>query len=84
MKNLNITVVEELLEGKISNNPDRFDCANGIVFSVNEMNEDIADYFNCYGVEFHELVNGIYYTETIMTVSEFSDLKYINNYKRIA
>jgi hypothetical protein len=84
MKNLDITVVEEMLKGRISKNPNRFEEANGIVFSVNEMNEEIEDYFNYRGIEIYKLVNGIYYTETVMSTAEFSNLDYLLHYKQIA
>lgn len=84
MRNLDITVVEEMLKGRISNNPNRFECANGIVFSVNEMNEEIEDYFNYRGVEIYKLVNGIYYTETVMSTAEFGNLDHLLHYKQIA
>jgi hypothetical protein len=84
MKNLDLTTVEEMLKGRISKNPNRFEEANGIVFSVNEMTEEIEEYFNGHGVEFYKLVNGIYYTETVMSVGEFSNLNHLLHYKQIA
>jgi hypothetical protein len=84
MKNLDIAVVEEMLKGRISKNPNRFEEANGIVFSVNEMTEEIEDYFNYRGIEIYKLVNGIYYTETIMSTGEFSNLDHLIHYKQIA
>lgn len=84
MRNLDITAVEEMLKGRISKNPNRFEEANGIVFSVNEMTEEIEDYFRYRGIEIYKLVNGIYYTETIMSVGEFSNLDHLLHYKKIA
>lgn len=77
MRYLDSQTVEEMLEGKISKNPNRFEEANGIVFSVNNMDENVMNYLSMRGIEFHELVNGIYYTETVMSVVEFGNLDYI-------
>jgi hypothetical protein len=84
MKNLDIKAVEEILKGRISKNPNRFEEANGIVFSVNNMTDELEEYFNGYGIEFYELCSGIYYTETIMTVSEFEQLDHILHTKKVA
>lgn len=84
MKNLEIKTVEEILKGKISNNPNRFEEANGIVFSVNNMNDELEAYFSSRGIEIHELCNGIFYTETVMSVSEFEQLDYILHIKQVA
>lgn len=84
MKHLNLEAVEEILEGKISKNPKRFECANGVVFTVNNMNEEVEEYFSSRGVEFYQLGNGIFYTETIMSISEFSQLDYILHTQRVA
>lgn len=77
MQHLNLQVVEEILEGQISTNPHRFEAANGIVFSVNVMDEEVMDYLAGHGVEWYKLVSGIYYTETIMSIPEFEQLDYI-------
>jgi hypothetical protein len=84
MRNLDINIVEEMLEGKISKNLNRFECANGIVFSVNNMNDQVKEYFADRGIEHHELVSGIYYTETIMTAAEFSNLDHVMYTKKLA
>lgn len=84
MKNINLSVVEEILKGRISKNPNRFEEANGIVFSVNEITEEIEDYFYYRGIEIYKLVEGIYYTETILSAGEFSNLDYVMDYKQIA
>jgi CRISPR/Cas system-associated endonuclease Cas3-HD len=84
MQHITIEVVEEILNGKISTNPSRFEEANGIVFSVHDMSEPMADYFRPRGVEFHELVSGIYYTETVMSFAEFVQLAPIMHAKQVA
>jgi hypothetical protein len=84
MKNIDLVTVEEILKGRISKNPNRFEEANGIVFSVNEMSDEIEDDFLSRGVEIYKLVNGIYYTETVMSTGEFSNLDYVMDYKVIA
>lgn len=84
MQKLTLQTVEEILKGKISKNPNRFNCANGIVFSVNKMTDDIHSYFSERGIEINELVSGIYYTETVMSVAEFEQLDHVMNAKHIA
>jgi hypothetical protein len=84
MKNLDLVTVEEMLKGRISKNPNRFEEANGIVFSVNEMTEEMEDYFYNRGIEFYTLVSGIYYTETILSATEFGSLDNVMDYKQIA
>jgi hypothetical protein len=84
MKHVTIAVVEEMLQGKISNNPNRFEAANGVMFAVNKMTEEVASYFSAMGVEYHELVKDIFYTETVMSTAEFSQLDYVMNIKHLA
>ncbi|MDH6674380.1 hypothetical protein M2277_005072 [Paenibacillus sp. LBL] len=84
MRHLTIEVIEEMLKGRISTNPNRFEEANGIVFSVNETTQEVLEYFESRGIELYELVKDIFYTETIMTVSEFENLKYVMHVKHIA
>ncbi|MGG3471501.1 hypothetical protein ABES02_29055 [Neobacillus pocheonensis] len=68
----------------ISKNSKRFEEANGIIFTVNEMTDEIKEYFDGRGIEFHELINGIYYTETVMSMTEFKQLENIIQIKHIA
>lgn len=84
MRHLTIEVIEEMLKGRISSNPSRFEEANGIAFSVNETTQEVLEYFESRGIELYELVKDIFYTETIMTVSEFENLKYVMHVKHIA
>lgn len=77
MKNMALSTIETTLKGQISTNPRRFKTANGIVFtsrcSLDEMHEDLCGR----GVEFLSLEPNLYYTETIMSVVEFSQLEVV-------
>ncbi|WP_240416607.1 hypothetical protein [Paenibacillus periandrae] len=86
MTNNELEIVEEILEGKISTNPNRFESANGIVFTLNQEYDspEIREYFNSRGVEYHELNDGSFYTETVMTGVEFVNLQYVQEYIQIA
>ncbi|HWO74425.1 MULTISPECIES: hypothetical protein [Bacillus] len=84
MRHLDLKTIEEILRGKISTNPKRFECANGIVFSLNNRSGNALDYLSSRGIEIHELVKGIYYTETVMTVIEFEGLDCISHVIQIA
>lgn len=85
MDSKTLNTVEEILKGKISKNPNRFEEANGIVFTMNQKDsEEIYEYFNSRGVEYHDLKDGSFYTETIMSVVEFSNLKYVAKYHKVA
>jgi hypothetical protein len=84
MQHLTLEVVEKMLEGKISKNPNRFQEANGIVFYVGEMTDEAKSYFSARGVEFHHLNDGIYYTETVMSLPEFAQLDYVLQARQIA
>lgn len=83
-RNFNLEDVEYILGNAISRNESRFDSANGIVFSVDDMNPDIEEYFNSYGIEIHHLQYDIYYTETIMSVSEFAQMDHVVEYQQVA
>jgi hypothetical protein len=84
MRHLDLKTIEEILRGKVSTNPKRFECANGIVFSLNNINDNVLDYLSSRGIEIHELDKGIYYTETVMTAMEFEGLDYISHVIQIA
>lgn len=86
MNNTELDIIERILEGKISTNPNRFEEANGIIFTINQEfdNAEIREYFNNRGVEYHALNDGSFYTETVMSGSEFVKLEYVSWYKQIA
>lgn len=84
MEHLDLKAVEKILDGKISKNPHRFEAANGLLFSLEFINKDTIDYFLSRGVEFHKVADGVFYTETVMSIPEFERLDNVFNVISIA
>lgn len=80
----NLQVIETMLEGRISKNPRRFDSANGIVFEINREDDFYEEYFRAHGVELYHLNRNVFYTETVMSISEFDQLLYVENAYQVA
>lgn len=80
MEYIELDLVESILKNNISSNKDRFDSVNGIAFVSDLSVPDIFSFFRDYGIEVNDLGNGIFYTETVMTSVEFSNLDHVKDY----